>query len=166
MQWKIIPGFNDLYRVSDTGLVESRGRWNRENWKPLARTPNCRLRYLTCGLWLNNKMTRIPVHRLVALAFLPKPEGTVEVNHIDGDRQNNNVTNLEWISHLENIRHTWRSGRGLRGSQRSEAVINEDIAVKIRCLHYLHGFSEDRCDRMFNYRASGSVIRGLTWTHV
>lgn len=50
------------------------------------------------------KRTSRPVHRLVACAFLDNPEGLPVVNHIDGDKHNNNVQNLEWVTYQENSR--------------------------------------------------------------
>lgn len=47
-------------------------------------------------------------HRLVALAFIPKEENKNYVNHKDGNRQNNNISNLEWVTQSENITHSWR----------------------------------------------------------
>jgi len=50
------------------------------------------------------------LHRLVALAFIPNPLGLETVNHKDGDKSNNAVTNLEWMTRLDNVRHAWRTG--------------------------------------------------------
>lgn len=47
-----------------------------------------------------------PVHRLVAKTFIPNPENLSDVNHIDEDKQNNNVENLEWLSHIDNVRYS------------------------------------------------------------
>lgn len=56
-------------------------------------------------------IVRTTVHRLVAEAFLPNPHGLEEVNHIDSNRENNNVENLEWVSHSDNMKHAYYNGK-------------------------------------------------------
>ena len=69
------------------------------------------------------------IHRLVAMHFLPEPDKDVymEVNHISGDKQDNDVTNLEWLTRMENIQHAWRiglneEGRRIGGNKRKKPV--------------------------------------------
>lgn len=70
------------------------------------------------------------VHRLVALAFIPNPENKLEVNHIDGDKLNNNVDNLEWCTSSENTRHAFRIGlmKGVKNI-RSAKITREDADI-------------------------------------
>ena len=58
----------------------------------------------------NGKAQTVRVHRLVAMAFIPNPHHYLEVNHIDGNKQNNNVNNLEWCTRNQNIAHAMRTG--------------------------------------------------------
>lgn len=60
--------------------------------------------YLTVNLSKDGKALNKTVHRLVAKAFIPNPEGLPEIDHINGDKTNNMVENLQWISHVENNR--------------------------------------------------------------
>lgn len=58
--------------------------------------------YLRVDLYKGNERRHFKVHRLVAAAFIPNPEGKPQVNHIDGNKQNNSITNLEWVTNKEN----------------------------------------------------------------
>ena len=55
----------------------------------------------------NKKQRRLSVHRLVAEAFIPNPENKETVNHIDGNKNNNNIDNLEWVSRRQNSLHSY-----------------------------------------------------------
>lgn len=71
------------------------------------------------------------VHKLVARAFIPNPDGYTEVNHIDCDKTNNRVDNLEWISHKENIRHAAKSGRMAHSRARRPVVAFTDQGYQV-----------------------------------
>lgn len=102
--WLPVVGFEKLYRVSDAGRVK-----RVADQKLLKQTKN---RYLTVQLRdiEANKQFHRNVHRLVAEAFLGVSEVLV-VNHIDHDRYNNHVSNLEWVTQQENVLHSVRAGR-------------------------------------------------------
>jgi hypothetical protein len=72
------------------------------------------------------------VHRLVAEAFLPNPQGLPEVNHIDGNKRHNNVRNLEWISRSGNIQHALRTGLAKKGLDHAAAKLTMEQVIEIR----------------------------------
>lgn len=101
--WKCIPGWENIFWVSNTGLVR--------NASGKILTPaKSRGGYLRVHLnsKLVNKNTNISVHRLVAIAFCPNPDNKKQINHIDGDKTNNNADNLEWCTPSENCLHKFR----------------------------------------------------------
>lgn len=74
------------------------------------------------------------VHRLVALCFIPNPENKPQVNHIDGDRNNNHVSNLEWVTNQENMTHRYevlQNFNNLHGTKSNRSKLTEDQAINI-----------------------------------
>lgn len=113
--WKPVPIelFSEYYEVSNTGKV--RGK-DRKFFDAMGRKCDIkgRLRKLTnvegyLKLSLNNKgiELQVNVHRLVAGAFIPNPENKPTVNHKDGNKSNNIVSNLEWATESENSKHSY-----------------------------------------------------------
>lgn len=102
LEWRDIFGYEGRYQVSNDGRVRnSRGRI----LKPNIKSP----RYHTVRLYSGGRYDfedRL-IHQLVAETFLEHEPGC-EVNHIDGNRYNNDVSNLEWVSHQENMKHAVR----------------------------------------------------------
>ena len=66
--------------------------------------------YARVSLYNNGKSTTIKIHRLVAEAYIPNPENKTDVNHKDGNKSNNDVSNLEWATRSENIKHAFNNG--------------------------------------------------------
>lgn len=106
--WKDIPNFEGLYQVSNLGRVKSLEKkvWNRYQFikkeEKMLKYGNTPKGYYTVKLYKNSTHCNKKIHRLVAEAFIPNPEGKPQVNHIDGNKKNNNVENLEWCSNKEN----------------------------------------------------------------
>lgn len=115
--WKEIEGFEGNYLVSNKGRIFRRARTyinpqgvNCEvEAKELTPTKNGR-GYLHVKIRYNGKRHTLLVHRLVASAFVPNPEDKPQVNHLDGDKTNNTVNNLIWVTARENIIHAWETG--------------------------------------------------------
>lgn len=99
--WKDIKGYEGFYQVSDEGQIRRILKDGRT--KPVKGKEGSK--YYTVDLCVHGKCKGFNVHRLVAEAFLEKPEGTTEVNHIDGNKKNNHVENLEWVTQKGNLIH-------------------------------------------------------------
>ena len=80
--------------------------------------------YKRVALWENGKQINVSVHRLVAIAFIdnPDPNTCTEINHIDEDKTNNNVNNLEWCSHIYNLRYGTRAKRSAKTRKRNNKL--------------------------------------------
>ena len=104
--WKEIEGYNGDYLISNFGEIISEKFNKRKRLKQCI--PNNK-GYLVVRLSKNKTKKTFSVHRLVTNAFIPNPKNNPEVNHIDGNKLNNKVTNLEWVSAKENIQHAWKN---------------------------------------------------------
>ena len=87
--------------------------------------------YWVVNLWHANKGKVCYVHRLLAAAFIGEPKQGATVNHIDGDRLNNALYNLEYLSNSDNAKDMWRRGRGCSGARNGHAKISSEQAVEI-----------------------------------
>ena len=101
--WRKIEGF-EKYEVSNLGRVRSLDYKHTGETKVLRPILN-RYGYLRINLYKNSKLCSRSIHRLVAQAFILNPENKQQVNHIDANKQNNIVSNLEWCTNLENMQH-------------------------------------------------------------
>lgn len=102
---KDIKGYEGSYAVTEEGQV-----WSYKSNKFL-KPVNAGYGYLVVCLRKDGKHTNKRIHRLVAEAYLPNPEGKAEVNHKDEDKTNNCVANLEWVSSKENCNYGTRNKR-------------------------------------------------------
>lgn len=95
--WKDIVGYENKYQISSWGRLRN----TNGIMKPMFASNG----YLVACLWKNNKQRKFVMHRLVAQAFLENPQNYKEINHIDEDKTNNRVENLEWCSHKYNMNY-------------------------------------------------------------
>lgn len=101
---KDIKGFEGLYQITNEGQVYSIRKC--KYLKPRKDKDG----YLQVNLYKDKKQYTRKIHRLVAEAFIDNPEGKAEVNHIDCQRDNNCVANLEWMTHRENVIYQAKQG--------------------------------------------------------
>lgn len=133
--WKPISGFDGAYEISSTGLVRSVTReiFNGKGVfasKSKILKPNTLAKgYFQVTLYYQNKRICKQVHRLVAEAFIknPMPDKYNQVNHKDGNKQNNNVDNLEWCDNSLNQIHAWKNGMQPRTKKARKSAIHYRI---------------------------------------
>lgn len=141
-EWKQDIYTNGKYSVSSFGRVKNANS-GRIMKATISKKGYVRLSVmLPCG----GRITA-QVHRMVALAFIPNPLNLPQVNHIDGNKQNNKIDNLEWISNLENMRHAWKTGLRNkekislslpRGEDSGLSKVSNKQAEEIRKSYYLN----------------------------
>lgn len=148
--WKPIDGYEGLYEVSNLGNVRKlrfiNNRTNKNKVFEIAPQHNGK-GYLKVALYIEGTCKQKLVHRLVAEAFIPRIKGREFVNHIDGNKENNAVSNLEWCTRSENMIHAYRVGLA---TPSAKGKYGKDNAKSIRV---------DMYDKQGNYLMSfGSLI--------
>jgi hypothetical protein len=128
--WVPIKGYEGHYSVSSLGRVKSLKRFKKCGLKvvpvPERVLKNIQTEYISVSLWKEGKLKVKTLHRLIAEAFIPNENNKIEVNHIDGNKKNNAITNLEWATRKENQRHALDIGLMPRG----EAHVNHKLSYE------------------------------------
>lgn len=107
--WKDIKDYEGLYKVSNLGNIKSIGRYNKRGYELRSRVKKLTKRhdgYLVVSLSNNGLKKTKTVHRLVMLSFIPNPNNLSEINHIDEDKSNNILSNLEWSTTRYNTNYS------------------------------------------------------------
>lgn len=125
--WKDIAGWEGLYQVSTCGRVKSL-KYGKERILKQSKNSSG---YLTVSLYIEGKTLSKVVHRLVAIAFIPNPENKIEVNHIDEDKKNNRLENLNWMTSKENSNWGTRIERQVKSISKPIKVIYQDDTYEI-----------------------------------
>lgn len=129
--WKEIPGTNGEYNISNYGRVKT-----AKTGRILSPAIDARGYERVC-LFKTNRNKRYKVHRLVALTFIPNPNNKGQVNHKDGNKRNNCVDNLEWVTNQENMDHSRATGlheghkRFCESRKKSVVAINIESGERI-----------------------------------
>lgn len=159
--WKSVVGYEGSYEVSNLGRVRSLDRVlvntlgiSRRAKGRILKQQSCSNVYLFVCLGKNNPKL---LHRLVAISFLPNEKNLPQVNHIDGDKTNNCVSNLEWVSCSENHKHSYKSlNRKLHSASKLVVLSKGDVE------HTFHG-----CNAAANFLGvvAGSIASAATKNH-
>ena len=107
--WKDIEGYEELYQISNFGNVKSL-HFNHSSYSKLLTNRIVNEGYCQVVLYKNKIRKAFYIHVLVANAFIPNPLNLPEVNHKDGNKINNHISNLEWVTSQENSIHAVETG--------------------------------------------------------
>lgn len=131
--WLPVVGFEQYYAISNHGRVFSL------RFPKLIKTPpngKNNAGYPTVDLRVDYSHNSKKVHRMVAEAFIPNPENKPYVNHIDGNKLNPHIDNLEWVTAKENSQHAVRTGLVTGGKRVSRKLTHDDVrAIRARCVN-------------------------------
>ena len=184
--WKDIEGAEGLYKISNYGRVKTNKKRIGENSEiefvdKILKGALTKLGYnRTKVCYRNGKFKMFSTHRLVAKHFIPNPDNKPEINHIDGIKTNNHVSNLEWCTRSENMKHAVQLGlRSITEYQRKRisethngelstfAKLKECDILNIRNL-FVEGMSYAKISKLYpvNAGAIRCIVLGQTWKHV
>jgi HNH endonuclease/NUMOD4 motif len=166
--WKPVslPDFEKDYEVSSQGRIRRVTRCKGQKDPHLLKNEVIRNGYFRVCLHNDKGRTKVLVHRLVALAFIgPIPEG-LQVNHKDGDKVNNSVDNLEYVTLQENVRHRDENGLGrfLKHEEHNMAKLNWSAVRAIR-RGIACGVKHTQLSVMYGVtlQTIHSIVKGKTW---
>lgn len=113
--WKDIEDYEGLYQVSNLGRVKSLDRkvnhiFGERIVKGIILKHSETTNYNAVMLNKEGIVRKVNIHRLVAKSFIANPQNKATVNHIDGNKRNNRVDNLEWVTQSENVKHSYAMG--------------------------------------------------------
>ena len=117
------------YEISDSSIIRNKSN-GRIKSQYISSTG-----YYMISISTKNKSKPYRVHRLLAEAFIPNPEKKPHINHIDGNKLNNQISNLCWVTHKENMQHAFKTGLANNtGSKNGMSKLTEDQVIKIKRL--------------------------------
>jgi len=167
--WKDIKGFKGLYQISNLGRVKSlkKKRGFLILKEKILKSHLDNLGYQMLTLVKNKKHKQYRIHRLVAIAFISNLNNKKEVNHIDGNKSNNNILNLEWSTRSENMKHADKMGlRNINGENNNKSKLKNENIIFIR--KNKNKYSQKELAFLFNVTNANicSILKNKTWRHI
>jgi hypothetical protein len=176
--WKPVLGYENFYQVSNFGRVKSLEREVR-NTNKSKRLVKSRIlkpyteigRYKTVMLSVSDVKKTAPIHRLVVEAFIKPIKKGLVVNHLDGNKHNNNLSNLEITTYSENNKHAHRLGLNyapnLKGEDSGRSYFTNDQVLEIRQMR-LNGSTFSQIADCFGCSIStiANIVYRRTWKHI
>ena len=173
--WKDVVGYEGHYQVSDHGRVRSLdrevplGKSTKKIKGKIRKQVLHKLGYPMLNLSKNKEVKGDLVHRLVALHFVDNVNGYPEINHINGIKDDNRATNLEWCTRRENLQHAYDTGLvNQQGSDSVNAKLSDDEVLEIRELYKTGRYTYEYLAEEYQVGSStiGRVVRKEVYQNV
>ena len=153
MEWFDIPNYEGLYQISKCGSVKRIGGG-------IISDNNSTNKYKKVSLWKNNSRKYVYVHRLLAQLFIANPENKKEINHIDGNKKNNSIENLEWCSVGENALHAYKLGLKKSGELSPVSKLKNYEVDFMRAM-YADGLKIQKIFNTYKHRVSFTTVYNI-----
>lgn len=161
--WVAVKGYEGLYKISNYGDIKSVRRG-------LVLTPvMISGGYYQVTLYNKGRRKNYRIHRIVAEHFIPNVDNKPEVNHIDGDKSNDSVPNLEWVSSRENIIHAFDTGlRVSHGEHNNFHKLSNTDVLEVYDLAHSGLFKQSEIGAMYNVHKDtvSAIKRKKNWRHL
>lgn len=167
--WLPVKDYEGLYYVSSEGRLRSSHSNNKGvGWK-IVKGATVDREYIKVKLIKDHIYKQVSLHRLVATTFIPNPKNKPQVNHKNGNKHDNRVENLEWVTQSENILHSYKTGlkKPMRGVKNWCAKITEADVLMIRKLA-IEGQTPTQISKSYpiNDATVSKIIHKQIWSHV
>ena len=152
------------YEINSEGIVR---RISTKRIKKSFKRPDG---YIGIQLYITKeKVKNYQLHRLIANAFIPNPDNKLYVNHIDSNRENNSLNNLEWVTFEENVKHGYKSGYAShKGSNNGFSVLTEKQVLEMRSKRENDKLTYQQLATQYNvsYGCVAGIIQRKNWKHI
>jgi len=164
--FKAIKGYEGIYEISNYGNVKSFQGNKQRILKPQKWSKG----YLWVCLSKNDSESKQSVSRLVASAFILNPENKPQVNHINGNKSDNILSNLEWCSQSENMKHAISLGlkKYFKGEKHSAAKLKDKDIISIRKTYGTNNYSQSQIAEIYGVSRSciSNIVSRRNWSHL
>lgn len=160
--WKDVVGYEGYYQISNLGRIKSLNYGKNGYAKILKNSFIASYKYYQIKLYKDTKSKILKVHRLLAQAFIPNPENKPCINHIDGDKLNNDLSNLEWCTYSENIQHAFDTGLKGTSAELIEKIrkANSKKIINIKTGEVFSSITETSNINKISYSALSNRLHG------
>lgn len=175
--WKDIKRYKGLYQISNLGRVKVLQRTVCvKGKKPFVKSEEIlngyieKNGYLVFALYKNKVRKIFKAHRLIAIHFIPNPDKKKDINHINGNKKDNTISNLEWCTCAENARHAFDTGLRInpKGMSHGGAKLTDEKVIEIVKKYKTGAISYRKLGAEYgiSYAVVFNIFKGKVWSHV